>query len=122
MDGDLELLERAAGAAGIELHPKPFFVDGLTMKHGGGILRWNPLLSDGDAMRLAVKCGLIVDTQAQVRPRFDTDEPATMVVLPRPSEKSVGEWHSESDPYAATRRAIVRAAAAMAPAKESEHG
>jgi len=54
---------------------------------------WNPLTDDGDALRLAVK----------LREKFGTDI-ATCFGIGRFSE-----W--ETDPYAATRRAIVRAAA-----------
>lgn len=75
--------------------------------------RWNPLEEDADALQLAVKLGLCIDTMADTGRRFDTTEPCTIVVLPRPSEKSVGELHRGSDPLTATRTAIVRAAAAI---------
>jgi len=60
--------------------------------------KWNPLTDDGDALRLAVKlrlvCGFV--------------EPNCWAELP-------GQFPSyeacEPDPYAATRRAVVRAAA-----------
>lgn len=83
---DRELLESAARAAGL-----PF--------------SWNPLHDDGDALRLAVKLGLAV-----FPPENDGDEAA--VSMPGRD----GAWVREpvqGDPYAATRRAIVRAAAAM---------
>lgn len=92
MTTDRELLELAAKAAGYEY-----------AKHGGYIVvfgipgNWNPLSDDGDALRLAVKLeidlwfgcgglsahGLVMDI-----------------------EEDYGR-----DTYAATRRAIVRAAA-----------
>jgi hypothetical protein len=59
---------------------------------------WNPLTDDGDALRLVVKLKMIVDV---------TDEAS--------GAGAIGlKWCSEpykDDPYAATRRAIVRAAA-----------
>lgn len=95
---DKELLELAAKAAG-----EPYYEHapegGLYLSNGAD---WNPLADDGDALRLAVKlhmsfvsgghgfqgktiwvrCGMIECTQYQ-----------------------------KDDPYAATRRAIVRTAA-----------
>jgi hypothetical protein len=91
---DRELLEAAARAAGVDLAPTGFVWDDATAE----MIEWNPLHDDGDAFRLAVKLNLIVRTGSvwvsQYGPIFGED------VLP--------------DPYAATRRAIVRAAAAMA--------
>ena len=101
---DKELLELAAKAAlyafrkeispiGIDL----FYVDGH---------RWNPLTDDGDALRLAVKLGFGVIVFA----RFD--QPDVWVGY-RHSENEGRNVAEElgNDPYAATRRAIVRAAA-----------
>ena len=92
---DRELLELAAKAAGIDL-------DDISkrMKDDWADF-WNPLTDDGDALRLAVKLGMRLEidnewnrTHAQIIP----DQP----------------WftspHNE-DHYAATRLAIVRAAA-----------
>jgi hypothetical protein len=88
---DRELLELAAKAAGYVLmghtqDERKFCVGGR---------EWNPLTDDADALRLAVKLGLIVECGrawiSRHGPMFGED------VLP--------------DPYAATRRAIVRAAA-----------
>lgn len=90
---DRESLELAAKAAGYEY-----------AKHGGYIVvdgipgNWNPLTDDGDALRLAVKLRVLVDV----------NHAAGALVM----------WHLRSlvepwgdDPYAAARRAIVRAAA-----------
>lgn len=65
---------------------------------------WNPLTDDGDALRLAVKLGITASPGSQTelaRSRF-------VIAL-----YSSGELLEErgKDPYAATRRAIVRAAA-----------
>jgi hypothetical protein len=95
---DRELLEKAASAAaGISS-------DGLgtcfDMDRGQP---WNPLTDDGDALRLAVKLGFIVDAQGmhtRIKEAFSGDNLSV-------------EAHN-GNPYAATRRAIVRAAAAIA--------
>ena len=88
---DRELLQRAAKAAGMAATR----VDGrgwfrVDPGGSGDWELWNPLTDDGDALRLAVKLNL----WASVRD---------------------GSHHldSDSDFYAATRRAITRAAAAM---------
>lgn len=93
---DRELLELAAKAAGIEV----YWCDSnscfwLADESDSFV----PLDHDGDALRLAVKLGFIVDTHGMyVRVSFPFGENLAM------------ETHN-SDPYAATRRAIVRAAA-----------
>lgn len=98
---DREQLKRAAKAAGINLNTL----------YGCDILRnfsepdhpiWNPLTDDGDALRLAVGIGAYLD--------FCDDEADVMVL----DEKGLClarciEPFGE-DRYAATRRAIVRAA------------
>lgn len=66
-----------------------------------GPRRWNPLNDDGDALRLAVKTGLAV-----------VPYPADVAALHNASGRSWAEMRGE-DTYAATRRAIVRAAAAL---------
>jgi hypothetical protein len=100
---DRELLELAAKAAGIECefvrltsHEEIY---GCYLTNDGPA--WNPLLNDGDALRLAVKLELAIYSD----------------------NKNGGSWccgydewvfplvNHNSDPYAATRRAIVRAAA-----------
>lgn len=88
---DRELLELAAKA------------DGRTpsLDRGYAFGVWNPLTDDGDALRLAVKLGVTV------YPPEDEHDDATASYQP-------DGWINEpqgSDPYAATRRAIVRAAA-----------
>jgi len=93
---DRELLEAAAKAAGYwsaEFNcaanlPRP---------------DWNPLTDDGDALRLTVKLGLAVSVEYQV---------GSTSVLWGPPTGHVREDHG-NDPLVATRRAIVRAAAAI---------
>ena len=81
---DRELLELAAKAAGIfDLR-----FDNNCVAYRNVHIEWNPLTDDGDAFRLAVKC-LPFHTLQYSREDYD---------------------HCQQDPYAATRRAIVRAA------------
>lgn len=98
---DRELLEKAAKAAGLSFHVSREWHD------KGSILvndsHWNPLEDDGDALRLAVKLGMCLG----VVYRSTGDYSAAG------KYGEVRQDHDRSDPYAATRRAIVRAAAAM---------
>jgi len=104
MNDDRELLELAAKAAGIWNNTDPW--NGLLKQNGQ---YWNPLTDDGDALRLAVKLQIIVgryDNYVNASPLHD-------------GAKEVVIWnHNEKDPYAATRRAIVRAAAEIGKAMQ----
>ena len=97
---DKELLELAAKAAGLELDwdvpPKsPPWVFTGEGEDRVPAYQWNPLTDDGDALRLAVKLRLTPHIDGNL-----TDcEDCTVAHL--------------DDPYAATRRAITRAAAAI---------
>ena len=99
---DLEMLELAARAAGIEGKWSEWdHAYGDYRERGldyGGHTLWNPLDDDGDALRLAVKLGLWVHIG-----KYDVAIEGTSV-----------EESCVKCPYAATRRAIVRAAAKMA--------
>ncbi|CAB4155802.1 hypothetical protein UFOVP662_23 [uncultured Caudovirales phage] len=90
---DREQLELASKACGLE-----------EAKMRIEFNQWNPLEDDGDALRLAVKLGLILGTYAHY---------VTVDLLsPNDRIETITVWHSQTnDPYAATRRAIVRAAA-----------
>jgi hypothetical protein len=106
---DCELLEAAAKAAGMDVgkaqHNVWFYCE-----HGGsgaGFYRvsgniyeyWNPLISDGDALRLAVALGMNV-------------EPGWAIVNTKDHPFGLDfQEPNGDDPMAATRRAIVRAAA-----------
>lgn len=96
MKTDRELLELAARAAG-ELTPSWY---GNQSYMEGVLSRWNPLTDDGDALRLAVKLRILVDVTAH----------STVAIVN--GTISAQEKHN-GDPYAATRRAIVGAAAAI---------
>lgn len=104
---DRELLEAAAKAAGIVgkwgevLYVGPDEVDCSDIFFtDDGAAVWDPLASDGDALRLAVALKLNIG-QGDVTVRVDDE-----------GDADVFEFRG-SDPYAATRRAIVRAAASI---------
>ncbi|MDN4481850.1 hypothetical protein [Demequina muriae] len=111
-----ELLELAAKAAGydtshpmnrerMELDPP---VPSLWIRYEGGTFAtgWNPLESDADAFRLAVKLNLSV----LLYPGSHVDVVAENIT--EDADRFAAEGLG-SDPYASTRRAIVRAAAAL---------
>lgn len=103
---DQELLERAARAADVKLAVISPFVH----RHGEGAMLmdgsiWNPLDDDGDAFRLMVALGMEVKCYSNVTIATTPDDADT--------EEVVGEETCKPDEVAATRRAIVRAAAAM---------
>jgi hypothetical protein len=98
---DRELLELAAKAAGQERSAA-----GDLWSNARGQL-WNPLTDDGDALRLAVKLGLQVFTSY---PAGADGTKGTGVLVGAELPPEFWSAHSD-DPYAATRRAIVRAAA-----------
>jgi hypothetical protein len=99
MRTDRELLELAARAAGIAGHwqGNDFC---LSVPSSHSWYHWNPLADDGDALRLAVKLHIDV-YQSRIY-----DESCAVSALEKPHSQLRGD-----DPYAATRRAIVRAAA-----------
>jgi hypothetical protein len=108
---DKELLEMAAKAAGMKVTSYP---DGVWRNTTGfhplmnvyAAPKWNPLTDDGDALRLAVKLQLEIDICL------------TGVSGKTPTGvKALVDSREESDAYAATRRAIVRAAAEIGRAK-----
>ena len=100
---DKELLELAAKAAGIKTHTA----------HDHGIYTkdatwWNPLKDDGDALRLAVTL------------RIDLRNFTGATFCISASSKFINEDADEdygTDPCAATRRAITRAAAEIGKTK-----
>jgi hypothetical protein len=106
---DRELLEMAAKAAGMPSAVEYDANAGLCFKWGHGF--WNPLNSDGDAMRLAVKRGCFI----YCFPEGDYEKngdfvPSHTEVFDPGRDVLVREFHGE-DADAATRRAIVRAVA-----------
>jgi len=108
---DRELLEAAAKAAGMEIHPLIEGKDCLAIIDPSGYWGnkhkyWNPLIDDGDALRLAVKLNMhvIVDGEHNhVRVYARSWAKAE-------DDYGTADWN-DCDKYAATRRAIVLAAA-----------
>ena len=99
MMNDKELLELAAKAAGVKALWSPDGVlrdctNGHPAQNIYSAPPWNPLTDDGNSLRLAVKLNLTV-----------CSGPVYSYVVGCTQEPNNG------DPYAATRRAIVRAAA-----------
>ena len=103
---DRELLELAAKAAGADFEYDPMTGAIEVLSEIGGVSGiWNPLTDDGDALRLAVKLCLTVD----ILPWASDARPWKTF-----GNGDDGVRHEEyADPSAATRRAIVRAAAAI---------
>ena len=113
MENDRELLEYAAKAALVK-----------TWADEQGVIRdiselhknvhphharvWNPLTDDGDALRLAVKLRMDVDVSEYGNGHATAWAMASADYSGSGSAEDLGD-----DPYAATRRAIVRAAAAI---------
>lgn len=124
MNQDRELLEWAAKAAGVHWNQLEGyaweFSPGLTIS---GRRIWNPLTDDGDALRLAVKLGIVCS--AGLHPKYVHDDD-TMQAWASPDDMLTTiyegeEWSRQSgDPYAATRRAIVRAAASIGQSQENQ--
>ncbi len=102
---DTELVERASWACGIGAGwlSADHTGDGIWFHGGGKGLRWNPLHDDGDALRLAVALGLNLYLAEQ---GFVTAGRAGIQGHRVPVEV---------DAAAAARRAIVLAAADLAP-------
>lgn len=117
---DRELIELAAKAAGIDVYES---TDGTIQNRpvlvfsGGGLMgtmpyevRWNPLLDDAQAFRLAVKLRLRVE----IHPAYPFVSAFIVGTIGRFEEPIV------DNEYAATRRAITRAAAEIGKAMESD--
>ena len=99
---DRELLELAAKAAGIEYHSYVDEVWGTGINIGDvDIPLWNPLTDDSDALRLAVKLRLLILPCKS----------GEIVTVDSYSTNDESTENARHDSYAATRRAIVRAAA-----------
>lgn len=116
---DRTLLEMAAKAAGIDAEwynedsaDLDAALDGMYLKGErtpDNDRTWNPLRRDGDALRLAVKL------QLQITPgTYNKDE---FSAFHAGHGEAHERWGTMQDEYAATRRAIVRAAAEIGKAK-----
>ena len=102
---DCQLIELAAKAAGIKALRDPYgawrdCTNCVPLMNIFSAPTWNPLIDDGDALRLAVKLEIEVrgfngKAHAGKQDKFWCTE----------------KWFPDADSYAATRRAITRAAA-----------
>ena len=92
--------EEIAGFSMAQILENPLVFDEI-------IKRWNPLVSDADALRLAVKL------------RLDIYVSGNLTEVNGPFDQFFTEAHFGDD-YAATRRAIIRAAAAIGETNEHQ--
>lgn len=111
-EADRKLLEMAARALGVVRFEE---VEGegwanLHLEDGSTMFHWNPLVHSDDALELAVKLVISITRRAIDDPFVD----AHAVGAKRGCFESL-----EPDPSAATRRAIVRAAAEIIPGEGS---
>jgi hypothetical protein len=100
---DRELLELAAKAAGVRKDKNGSFYDDARFGK-----QWLPFDDDADALRLAVKLNMHIQCD------FDFLECPCVIVY----GGCTSQTEKGNDPYAATRRAIVKAAAEIGKAKE----
>ena len=121
---DRTILELAAKAAGIEYTIEDddyyvshkFFGLWLVKHHEPSEYEkryWNPLTDDGDALRLAIDLQLGISIPPVIDGRIDVVTFYGPII-------SVIEYPVNGDRYAATRRAITRAAADIQMSKESK--
>jgi hypothetical protein len=108
---DRELLEAAAKATGNYYGEWSERTNAFRIRYAGEWREWNPLDDDGDAFRLAV----MLDIELY---QADDDGPCAYAgYWGKPQRRDVTRIFAieplGADPYAATRRAIVRAAAAL---------
>ena len=127
-DTDRELLELTAKAIGL---PEPdgwhHHAGAVWLKSADGVhrgTRWNPLADDGDALRLAVKLGIaVVPYPIYAKPKHSViakQYNQASYLRGEGQDVNIEEVQVYRDsPEAATRRAIVRAAAAMAPKSDA---
>ena len=111
---DRELLELAARAAGLKQSHHASWAKNtsnqLWVDASGQAIKFNPLADDGDAFRLAVQLSMDIHQVTYGKELYAfvvSDSIQTLEPL-KPYD---------ADPYAATRRAITRAAAAIAQIK-----
>jgi hypothetical protein len=108
----LELAARAAGIVGVD-GVYPIFRGASQDWNSEHWTDWNPLTDDGDALRLAVKCDIALSFD-----RAYPDGKLVARVCCAFGDTLYGDAEpADLDPYAATRRAITRAAAEIGKAK-----
>ena len=111
---DKELLTLAAKAAGITVLDHEYEdCSGFTYRIGEyqePIDSFNPLHDDGDALRLAVKLRINLHIDEQKENLNSAFFSRYVYAIANGADEGAADL-ANSDPYAATRRAIVRAAA-----------
>ena len=121
---DRELLELAAKAAGHKkyythylgrdsfvTYDETYYSEVKERKvTGEKTMDWNPLNDDGDALRLAVQLQIMID---HIEHGYMAGGVVAVCGFPNAQGKTSEYESINPDPYAATRRAIVRAAAAI---------
>lgn len=113
---DRELLEMAARAAGVDRGADRADCGiSTTLSDGrhGYLPRWNPIIDDGDALRLAVELGIDIEWRADGRVAAYRHANAD-------GHCFTAFESSREDRQENTRRAIVRAAAEIGKTLESE--
>ncbi|MFM9867095.1 hypothetical protein [Achromobacter xylosoxidans] len=111
MQTDRELLELAAKAAGLTAHrycePWKAMAQYDEVESGFFGRSWDPLTDDGDALRLAVKLNICLEFT-------HCEDDAPVIYCGRAEDRRYWPMSAKfPDANAATRRAIVRAAAAI---------
>lgn len=106
---DRELLELAAKAAGYKVQQDTWCNELIrATDDGADVCSWNPLTDDGDALRLLVALRINIEHMSYIKGGGDFG----VNCWPRGrGDCGVSEDENISDYPAATRRAIVRAAA-----------
>ena len=114
---DRELLELAIAAAGMNvcsIQNEKFNCYGLDGKHN---FHWNPLTNDSDALRLAVKLRLSIESDVLIEVGYTAGIGGeyeygceVWIVHPDATTTKAQQLYND-DPDAATRRAIVLVAA-----------
>ena len=101
----LELAAKAAGHVGFDFEDGKFWIDGDFGQAGSYPIQWNPLTDDGDALRLATELEFNI---------FHTGGCAYAIPSDNDScDEQCVAYRDAGGKHAATRRAIVRAAAAI---------
>lgn len=130
-ESDRELLELAAKAAGMDgatyQEPESWFETRYGMSQAiyhKSTGYWNPLEDDGDALRLAVKLRIdlslwLYKNSVEAKTYIGAGKGISLV-SDNPRQTNSHREGYGTDPYAATRRAIVRAAAAIGAHKEGD--
>ena len=102
---DRQLIELAAKAAGLQEYG--WMADTFTHVVNNQFVFWEPLTDDGDALRLAVRMRIAFKFFRNAPPELGLPRLCALATMEN------GNWFAEegADEVAATRRAIVRAAA-----------